>query len=151
MTFDDRGQIGYRIYRIVVRIPIECHVFIQHNLRGLLRKPRGFQSGVDRNVALLTTRGVCTTEDGLKAGHILTIAQRKRIEASILSTRSLVLELEGVWQFIYDEGKIICICLHRSRFTFVEFFSGDHIQHTPFHILQGIASVVTCLTIILVG
>ena len=151
MLFDDRRRILHRINRHVLPTAVDQLVPVEHNLRGLVGESRRLEPRFHHDEGFLVTRGVSVAHHRFEAGHILAARHLEGVYAGKLAARRFEFDFVSLRQF--RDGEVIPtrVGCGRMNFSLVDFSAGEHIEHSPLHVIQGIGNVVIYGSLIFVG
>ena len=99
----------------------------------------------------MVTRGVSVADHRFEAGHVLAALHLERVHAGKLAAGRFEFDLVSLRQFRHRDVKTTRVRFGRVNFSLVDFSAGDHIEHPPLHVIQGITTVVTYGSLIFVG
>ena len=151
MLFDDRRRILHRIDRHVLPTAVDQLVPVEHNFRSLVGESGRLEPRFHHDEGFLVTRGVSVADHRFEAGHIRAACHLEGVQAGKLAARRFEFDFVSLRQF--RDGDVIPtrVGCGRMNFSLVDFSAGEHIEHSPLHVIQGIGNVVIYGSLIFVG
>ena len=151
MRFDDRRRILHRVDRHILPIAVDQFVPVEHNFRSLVGESGRLEPRFHRDEGFLVTRSVSVADHRFEAGHILAARHLEGVQAGKLAAGRFEFDLVSLRQF--RDGDVIAprVRFGRMNFALVDFSAGEHIEHPPLHVIQGIGHVVIYGSLIFVG